>query len=144
MNEIAKKRPEFRNLNIFNDVRTYRLPPAGVLSILHRVSGMLMFVLLPFFFWMFDLSLASAESFNRLASVFSAGLGFVPGWFFKLVVLALMWAYIHHLCAGVRHLLMDVNHHLVDKHFGHKSALASFAVSISLTVVLAAKLFGLY
>lgn len=144
MNEAAKKRPEFRNINIFNDVRTYRLPLAGILSILHRISGIIMFMLLPFLLWMFDLSLESATTFDKLASVFSVGLGFVPGWFFKLVVLALIWAYLHHLCAGLRHLLMDVNHHLVDKHFGRKSAVVSFAISISLTIALGAKLFGLY
>lgn len=144
MNEVAKKRPVFRNINILKDVRTYRLPVAGVLSILHRVSGLLMFLLLPFIFWMFSTSLASQESFNKLANVFSLGLGFVPGWFFKLVVLALIWAYLHHLFAGLRHLLMDVNHHLVSKEFGRSSAIVSFVLSIGLTIVLAAKLFGLY
>ena len=48
MTELAKKRPEYRNINIFNDVRTYRLPAAGWVSILHRASGMIMFLLLPF------------------------------------------------------------------------------------------------
>lgn len=144
MNEVAKKRPEFRNINLLNDVRTYRMPLAAILSILHRVSGILMFLLLPFILWLFDLSLQSPASFGRLASVFGEGLGFVPGWFFKLVVLALIWAFLHHLVAGLRFLLLDVNHHVVDKHFGRKSALASFAVSIGLTLVLGAKLFGLY
>jgi succinate dehydrogenase / fumarate reductase cytochrome b subunit len=45
--ELAKKRPEFRNINAFKDLPTYRLPAAGIVSILHRVSGVLMFVLLP-------------------------------------------------------------------------------------------------
>lgn len=144
MNEVAKKRPVYRNINLVKDVPTYRLPVAGFLSILHRVSGLLMFLLLPFIFWMFSASLESADSFSKLSSVFSVGLGFVPGWFFKLVVLALTWAYLHHLVAGVRHLLMDVNHHLVSKEFGRSSAIVSFVLSIGLTIVLGAKLFGLY
>ena len=55
MSEAPKPRPEFRNINIFNDVRTYRLPLAGWVSILHRASGALMFLLLPFIIWLFDI-----------------------------------------------------------------------------------------
>ncbi|OYY50209.1 MAG: hypothetical protein B7Y54_12440 [Polaromonas sp. 35-63-240] len=51
---VAKKRPEFRNINAFTDLRTYRLPAAGIVSILHRVSGAIMFLLMPFIIWMFD------------------------------------------------------------------------------------------
>ncbi|MDU7588187.1 MAG: succinate dehydrogenase, cytochrome b556 subunit, partial [Acidovorax sp.] len=80
MTELAKKRPEYRNINIFNDVRTYRLPAAGWVSILHRASGMIMFLLLPFVLWMFDTSLSSEISFAQFSAAFTAGLGFVPGW----------------------------------------------------------------
>ena len=91
MTELAKKkRPEFRNLNLFSDVRTYRLPLAGFISILHRVSGMLMFILLPLVIWMFDTSVSSEISFARFSAAFNVGLGFVPGWFIKLVTLALI------------------------------------------------------
>ena len=48
MSEVTQKRPEFRNINAFKDLTTYRLPAAGIVSILHRVSGLLMFLLLPF------------------------------------------------------------------------------------------------
>jgi len=144
MTELAKKRPQFRNINIFNDVRTYRLPPAGFVSILHRVSGLLMFVLLPFVLWMFDTSLSSEYSFARFTHAFTVGIGFVPGWFLKLTVLALIWAYLHHLLAGLRHLWMDVSHEAVSKEFGKTSAIAVLALSIGLTLVLGAKLFGLY
>ena len=65
------------------------------------------------------------------------------GWFLKLVALALIWAYLHHFIAGLRHLWMDVAH-AVSKKFGHTSALVTLALSIGLTVVLGAKLFGLY
>jgi len=144
MTELAKKRPQFRNINIFNDVRTYRLPPAGFVSILHRVSGVLMFVLLPFVLWMFDTSLTSQYSYARFTHAFSAGIGFIPGWFVKLTALALIWAYLHHLLAGLRHLWMDVSHAAVSKEFGHTSALAVLAASIGLTLILGAKLFDLY
>lgn len=144
MTELAKKRPEFRNINAFKDLTTYRLPPAGWVSILHRVSGVIMFLLLPFILWMFDTSVSSEISFGTFTAAFSAGVGFVPGWFLKLVVLALIWAYLHHFTAGLRHLWMDVSHDAVSKEFGKTSALATLAISIALTLVLGAKLFGLY
>lgn len=144
MTELAKKRPEFRNINAFKDLTTYRLPPAGWVSILHRVSGVIMFLLLPFILWMFDTSVSSEISFARFKAVFNIGVGFVPGWFFKLVVLALMWAYLHHFIAGLRHLWMDVSHDAVSKEFGKSSAIVTLVLSISLTLVLGAKLFGLY
>jgi len=68
----------------------------------------------------------------------------LSGWFFKLVALALIWAYLHHFCAGLRHLWMDVSHKAVSKQFGKSSAVTTLALSIGLTVVLGAKLFGLY
>ncbi|WP_280190920.1 succinate dehydrogenase, cytochrome b556 subunit [Delftia sp. PS-11] len=140
MTEQAKQRPEFRNINLFNDVPTYRLPPAGFVSILHRVSGLLMFLLLPFILWMLDASLTSEISFDGFTAVFAGPMG----WFLKLVCLALIWAYLHHFCAGLRHIFMDVNHHAVNKQFGKSSALTVLALSIGLTLVLGAKLFGLY
>ncbi|RYE39524.1 MAG: succinate dehydrogenase, cytochrome b556 subunit [Hyphomicrobiales bacterium] len=144
MTELAKKRPEFRNINALTDLPTYRLPPAGWVSILHRISGVIMFVLLPFILWMFDTSVSSEISFAKFTSAFTAGLGFVPGWFIKLVTLALIWAYLHHFVAGMRHLWMDVSHEAVNKHFGSISAIATLVISIGLTLILGAKLFGLY
>ncbi|AEG93911.1 succinate dehydrogenase, cytochrome b556 subunit [Ramlibacter tataouinensis] len=141
---LKKKRPEFRNINAFKDLTTYRLPAPGWVSILHRISGVLMFVLLPLVFWMFDTSVSSELSFMRFKAAFEGGLGFVPGWFFKLVVLGLIWAYLHHFIAGVRHVWMDVSHKAVSKSFGGKSAKFVLVSSIVLTVLLGAKLFGLY
>jgi succinate dehydrogenase / fumarate reductase cytochrome b subunit len=141
---VAQKRPEFRNINAFSDLPTYRLPAAGWVSILHRVSGVLMFVLMPFIIWMFDTSLSSEISFAKFRAAFSSGLGFVPGALVKLVALALIWAYLHHFIAGLRHLWMDVSHAAVTKEFGTKSAQVTLVASILLTLVLGAKLFGLY
>lgn len=143
MTELSKKRPEFRNINAFRDLTTYRLPAAGWVSILHRISGALMFLLMPFIIWMFDTSLSSEISFGVFTSAFTAGIGFVPGWFVKLVVLALIWGYLHHFIAGVRHLYMDATHS-VTKAFGKSSATVTLVLSIGLTAVLGAKLFGLY
>lgn len=144
MTELAKQRPEFRNINAFTDLTTYRLPAAGWVSILHRASGALMFVLMPFIIWMFDTSVSSEISFAKFRAAFNSGLGFVPGWFLKLVALALIWAYLHHFIAGLRHLWMDVSHAAVSKEFGKSSAITTLVLSIGLTVMLGAKLFGLY
>ena len=148
MTELANSprppRRQLRNINAFTDLTTYRLPPAGIVSILHRVSGALMFLLLPFIIWMFDTSVSSEISFARFKAAFNSGIGFAPGWFLKLVALALIWAYLHHFIAGLRHLWMDVSHAAVNKQFGQNSALATLAISILLTLVLGAKLFGLY
>lgn len=141
---VAQKRPEFRNINAFRDLPTYRLPASGWVSILHRVSGALMFVLLPFIIWMFDTSLSSEFSFARFRAAFNSGLGFVPGWFIKLVALGLIWAYLHHFIAGVRHLWMDSSHTATSKEFGGLSAKVTLVAAVLLTVVLGAKLFGLY
>jgi len=154
------QRPEFRNINAFKDLPSYRLPIAGVVSILHRVSGALMFLLLPFIIWMFDVSISSEISFARFTALFNIGIAWnwssflfwsfaqpvvlsLPGWLFKLVALALIWAYLHHLIAGVRHLWMDINH-AVSKEFGRRSAIVTLVFSLVLTALFGAKLFGLY
>ena len=147
MSELAptsrNKRPEFRNINALKDLPTYRLPAAGIVSILHRVSGAIMFLLMPFIIWMFDVSVSSEISFSRFTSAFGVGVGFVPGWFVKLTALGLIWAYLHHFIAGLRHLWMDINH-AVSKEFGKSSAVVTLTLSVGLTLVLGAKLFGLY
>jgi len=122
------------------DALQYRLPVAGLVSILHRASGMLMFFLLPFIVWLFDASLSSEISYSRFVSVFAAGVGFVPGWFMKLIALALVWAYLHHFIAGVRHLWMDATH-AVGLEFGRQSALMTMYASGLLTLAIAVRLF---
>ena len=86
------------------------------------------------------MSLTSEISYSVFSETMSAGAGGVPGWVFKLVVLALIWAYLHHFIAGVRHVWMDVTHS-VTKEFGASSAVFTLAVSILLTLVLGFKLF---
>ena len=139
MADTSKQRPVYRNIHV-SQIVSYRLPPAGIVSILHRVSGLAMFLLMPFIIWMFDTSLTSEISYSQFTAAFAGGLGFLPGWFVKLVALALIWSYLHHFIAGLRHLWMDATH-AVTKEFGRKSALVTLVASLLLTVVLGAKLF---
>ena len=139
MPEMTRQRPGTMRLV---DAVKYRLPPAGVVSILHRASGGLMFVLLPFLIWLFDVSVTSEVSFEAFRSTFNAGIGFLPAWFMKLVAWALIWAFLHHFIAGVRHLWMDATHS-VSKQQGHNSALITLGLSVLLTLALGLKLFGL-
>ena len=125
------------------DAVKYRLPLAGLVSILHRASGAMLFGLLPLIIWLFDMSVTSEISYEVFRSAFVAGIGFVPGWLVKLVMLALIWAYLHHFIAGVRHLWMDATHS-VTKEWGRKSAVVTLVSSVVLTVILGAKLFGAF
>jgi succinate dehydrogenase / fumarate reductase cytochrome b subunit len=140
---LPKKRPEFRNINALRDLPSYRLPAAGWVSILHRISGAIMFALLPFVIWMFDVSISSEISFAKFKAAFEIGMLGLPGIFWKLLALALIWAYLHHLIAGLRHLWMDARH-AVSKEFGKSSALVTLVLGSVLTLALALKLFGLY
>jgi succinate dehydrogenase / fumarate reductase, cytochrome b subunit len=140
MPEITKQRPGTMRLV---DALQYRLPLAGVVSILHRASGAIMFALLPFVVWLFDVSVTSEISYEQYTAAFGAGIGFLPGWCIKLVALALIWSFLHHAIAGVRHLWMDMTHSVALSQ-GRQSAVFTLVSSVALTVLLGAKLFGLY
>lgn len=128
-------RPVYRNIHV-TEIIKYRLPAAGIVSILHRISGALMFVLMPFIIWLFDVSLTSEVSYERFAAALQSPL-------VKVVMLALIWAYLLHFIAGVRHLWMDMTHSVAMQQ-GRSSAIVTLVASTLLTVVLGAKLFGLY
>jgi succinate dehydrogenase / fumarate reductase cytochrome b subunit len=137
MSEAVKKgRPQYRNIHFVKDLPRYRLPLAGLVSILHRISGFLMFLLLPFILFLLDKSLMSEISFEYFR-------GFASHWLVKLVFLALIWAYLHHFCAGLRHLVMDI-HIGLDKNSARKSAASVLAISLLLTALIALKLFGVF
>ena len=145
MAELSKTRPVARpgaNMRLIEALQ-YRLPLAGVVSILHRASGAMMFVLLPLIIWLFDTSVSSEASFDVFKAAFAAGIGIVPAWLLKLVVWGLIWAYLHHFIAGVRHLWMDMTHS-VSVAQGRSSAVVTLGLSLLLTVALGAKLFGLF
>jgi succinate dehydrogenase / fumarate reductase cytochrome b subunit len=139
MSSTTPPRPQYRNIHVTQIMR-YRLPVAGVVSILHRISGALLFLLLPFILWMFDKSLTSDITYTQFTAAFVGGLWVFPAWLVKLAVLALIWAYLHHFIAGVRHLYMDFTHS-VSKEFGRTSASFTLAVSLLLTAALGYKLF---
>ncbi|CAB3807972.1 MULTISPECIES: succinate dehydrogenase, cytochrome b556 subunit [Paraburkholderia] len=134
---VKKPRPEFRNIGIGQILTAYRLPLAGRVSILHRVSGGLLFVFLPFLLYLFDQSLTSELSFE----VFK---GFLSNIIVKLITLVLAWAFLFHFCAGVRHLVMDTNHNAVTKEKGKSTSIVVLVVSSLLTIAFAAKLFGAF
>lgn len=134
--EVPKKqRPEFRNIHVA-ELSNYRMPLASVVSILHRISGFLIFLALPLILYLFQMSLLSEDTFKHFAGIASHPL-------VKLVILGLCWAYYQHFCAGVRHLFMDL-HLGLDKESARVSATAVLAVSLFLTFVTALKLFGVF
>ena len=134
-----KRQPVYRNIHVTQLV-SYRLPPAGWVSILHRISGAVMFVLLPFVIWMFDTSLTSEGSYEEFVAVFAGGALGLPGWLWKLVAFALIWSFLLHFCAGLRHLWMDATH-AVGASFGRTSALVAIVLSTAVALALGAKLF---
>jgi succinate dehydrogenase / fumarate reductase cytochrome b subunit len=128
-----KERPEFRNIHV-TQLSNYRLPMAGIASILHRISGLLMFVLLPVALYLFEQSLLSEDSYAHFLAIATMPI-------VKLILLALVWAYLQHFCTGVRHLVMDM-HIGLDKDSARKSAVMALIVSLALTAVIGLKLFG--
>ena len=126
MAESVKERP--KHLNLFE----IKQPLPALMSILHRVSGAGLFLMLPLLIWRFGLSLRSSESFEA----FKATVGHPV---VKLILLGLLWAYLHHFCMGIRILLIDI-HVGVEKAPARASALAVLVVSLALTVILGAKL----
>ena len=129
MSEITKPRPKFLALN------EIILPLPGKVSILHRVSGAGLFLFLPFLIYMLQLSLADNP---QSAELFAVLTGNVP---VKLIIFGLSWAYLHHFCAGIRYLFLDM-HIGLDKASAYSSARTVLLVSLALTALVAWKLFG--
>ena len=117
-----KKRP--KNL----DLTTIQLPLPGKVSILHRVSGAGMFICFPVLLWLFSASLSSPESFATFKSV----AGMLP---VKVVLAGLLWAFVHHFCAGIRFLLLDL-HKGLELEEARKSSKIVLVVSLTLTVII--------
>ncbi|MDO8693084.1 MAG: succinate dehydrogenase, cytochrome b556 subunit, partial [Sheuella sp.] len=128
-------RPQFRNISPV-DLMNYRLPMAGKVSILHRVSGALLFLCLPILIAMFAMSFVSESGFNAMSVVIGHPI-------VKLILLVLIWGYLHHFCAGIRYLVLDL-HIGMDKESAAKSASMVLGVSLALTVVFGLKLFGVW
>lgn len=126
MDKVVRKRPKY--LNLFE----IKLPVAGFASILHRISGFGLFLMLPFLIWLLELSLGSPESFEGLQAIVAHPLS-------KLLLIGLLWAFLHHFCMGIRILLIDM-HVGVDKAQASNSAKMVLAVSLPLTLILGEKL----
>jgi len=118
----ATKRPVF-----LNPLQT-KLPVTATVSLAHRVSGALLVVALPFLVWALQASLASAEGYARLAAFFGHPL-------VKLLLLLAAWSVVHHIVAGVRHLLYDVG---VGTGYGASRRSAWVVHAIALLATLAA------
>ena len=121
---MAKPRP--KHLNLYQ----IKLPIPAVVSILHRISGAGLFLMLPFLLYLLQASLESPSSYILFRELLSNVL-------VKLLLLGLLWAFLHHFCAGIRYLLLDV-------HIGtalapaRTSSFAVIGVSLALTVVFGA------
>ena len=118
----ARKRPKFLALH------QIRLPLPGIVSILHRVSGAGLFLMLPLLLWLFDRSLGSPVAYDAYRDVVSNPL-------VKLVLFGLLLAYLHHFCAGIRFLLLDV-HVGSDLAAARRSSVIVLVVSVALTVAI--------
>ena len=127
MAEIAIKKKRPKNL----DLPSIRLPLPGILSILHRISGAVLFLLLPVLLWLFQQSLASPETYAAAKAVTS-------NFLVKFILFSLIWLYMHHFCAGIRYLLLDL-HKGIDLESARLSSWIVFGVSITLAVIVSAK-----
>ncbi len=123
----ARPRPVYRNIG-FGDLAHYRLPIPGIASIVHRVTGIAMFVCLLFLLAMLQMSLKSEAGFEAFRSVVWGN----P--IAKLVLIGLLFALVYHLVAGIRHMIQDANIWL-DLASARSSAFAMFAVSFALTAL---------
>jgi succinate dehydrogenase / fumarate reductase, cytochrome b subunit len=104
------------------DLTTLKFPPMAIVSILHRISGVVLFLLLPFMLYLLNLSLASSASFAKLS------IGPVC-WVYKVLIWGFCSALIYHALAGIRHLLMD---------YGFGETVVAGRKSALLTIILAA------
>ena len=123
---MNKTRPKHLALHLI------KLPLSGYVSILHRVSGAVLFLALPLLLMILDQSLRSIETYTNLTAALSNPL-------FKVMLFGLMWAFLHHFCAGLRYLAIDL-HLLPTLAAARASSKWVLAVSLTLTVLLGAKL----
>jgi succinate dehydrogenase / fumarate reductase, cytochrome b subunit len=125
----SRPRPVFRNIQL-TDLARYRLPLPGIVSILHRISGALLFLFTWLLLWLLQTSVGDAAQFRALY-----GNPLV-----KLIVFALLWSLLHHLCAGIRYLVMDVSHAAMDLKAARQSSAIVMVVSLVLTVIIGVRL----
>ena len=127
---VKKIRPKYLSLQAL--LFEIRLPLPGWISILHRISGALLFVAMVWLLWMLDRSLASQAGFEKVQHY--AGL-----WPVKLSLLVLIWAFCHHFCAGIRYLFLDLDKG-VDKETARLTSVIVLVASLALTALFGWKL----
>jgi succinate dehydrogenase cytochrome b subunit len=125
-----KKRPKYLNLTAL--LFEIHLPLAGWVSILHRISGALLFIGTLWLLFMLDRSLASAREFAFVVH-------YLHLWPVRLVALVLVWAYCHHFCAGIRFLLLETQRGW-DKPTARMTSVVVLVAGLALTALLGAKL----
>ena len=125
-----KNRPKYLSLQAL--LFEIRLPLPGWISILHRISGALLFVALVWLLWMLDRSLSSEAAFENIKRY----AGLVP---VKLSLLVLVWAYCHHFCAGIRYLFLDLDKG-GELHVARLTSWIVLGASFALTALLGWKL----
>jgi len=121
-----RRRPVWLNLSPLN------LPVPGLVSIFHRVSGLALFFGLIAFLYLLELSLASESGYAQAGELLRNPIA-------KLLVIASIWALLHHLCAGIRHLLLDIDVG-TSLHAARRSAFAVFAVSLAMAASIGVRL----
>jgi succinate dehydrogenase / fumarate reductase cytochrome b subunit len=114
------------------DLRRIRLPLPGFVSILHRISGALLFLALPLLLWTLQYSLRSIETYTRLSWMFRHPAS-------KIFWILMLWAFLHHLCAGVRYLAIDLDRG-VNLAQARTSSKWVLIVSLMLTLLLGVRL----
>jgi len=118
---------------VYLDLFRIRKPLPSIVSIVHRVTGAILLLIgIPVLLWGVERSLASSDAYAALRATLAH-----PLW--KLVLLGLAWAFLHHLCAGIRHLFLDV-HIGIELAPARRSSVIVFVVSLALTLIVAAKL----
>ncbi|QWD84254.1 succinate dehydrogenase, cytochrome b556 subunit [Polynucleobacter sp. MWH-P3-07-1] len=133
--DVKKDKPVFRNIGLAQLIH-YRLPWAGKVSILHRISGAVLFLLLPFILYLLDQSLASEQTYQAFQGLTSNVL-------VKLICLGLIWCFLHHFCAGIRYLLLDLEIG-ISKAESNRSAIIVFFLGLGLTAIVGLKMFAIY
>jgi succinate dehydrogenase / fumarate reductase, cytochrome b subunit len=114
---------------VFLDLWRIKLPATGYVSILHRISGVLMVISIPVAAFLLDLAVSGPEGF-------AAASAFLDHWFVRLAILGVTWSLLHHLFAGVRYLFLDLGIGL-DRDSSRLSATSTIvAALLSLVVVL--------
>ena len=129
----ALERPVVKPRPVYLDLVRIRLPLPGIVSILHRISGALLFLFgIPLLLAAVAASLGSPAAFAEMKAAWSHPLA-------KLVLLGFAWAYLHHFCAGIRYLLLDL-HKGVDLPAARRSSVIVLAVSLALTLIVGVRL----